>query len=85
MMFTRSRSKRLPMVRDRSRQISSAVYSHSIVSEPSKLLIRKPHATVPQPFTVSFTVKVRSIIIGAGLQVIRFEVTSRDLSTSIGS
>jgi len=31
-------------------------YSHSIINEPPKLLIRKAHATVPQPFTVNLTV-----------------------------
>lgn len=60
-------------------------YSHSIINDPSKPLIRKQLATVPQPFTVIFTVKVRSTSIGAGLQAIRSEVTFRDLSTSIDS
>jgi hypothetical protein len=38
-----------------------------------------------QKFTVIFTVKVRSISIGAGLQAIQSEVTYRDLSTAIDS
>jgi hypothetical protein len=40
---------------------------------------------VPQQFTVSFAVRVRSTGIGAGLRAIRPEATFRDLSTSIDS
>jgi len=60
-------------------------HSHSIINEPSKLLILKELAAAPQIFTVIFTVKVRSTSIGAGLRAIRSEVTFRDLSTSIDS
>lgn len=60
-------------------------YSHSIINEPSKLLICQHPETVPQKFTVILTVKVRSTSIGAGLRAIRQEATFRDLSTSIDS
>ena len=62
-----------------------APYSHSIINEPSKLLICNAPEAAPPKFTVIFTVKVRSTSIGAGLQAIRSEVTFRDLSTSIDS
>jgi hypothetical protein len=62
-----------------------APYSHSIINEPSKLLICNAPETTPQKFTVIFTVKVRSTSIGAGLRAIRPEATFRDLSTSIDS
>ena len=68
---------------DRSRSIEN--YSHSIINEHSKLLIRKALSAAPQVFTVIFTVKVRSTSIGAGLRAIRPEATFRDLSTSIDS
>ena len=58
---------------------------HSIINEPSKLLICNAPEADPQKFTVIFTVKVRSTSIGAGLRAIRPEVTFRDLSTSIDS
>ncbi len=61
-----------------------AGYSHSIINEPSKLLIRKALAAAPQTFTVIFTVKVRSISIGAGFWAIRLKMTFLDLSRSIG-
>jgi hypothetical protein len=64
---------------------TEAPYSHSIINEPSKLLIRNEPEAAPPKFTVIFTVKVRSTSIGAGLQAIRSEVTFRDLSTSIDS
>ena len=62
-----------------------ASYSHSIINEPSKLLICKHPAAAPQKFTVIFTVKVRSTSIGAGLRATGPEATFRDLSTSIDS
>jgi hypothetical protein len=60
-------------------------YSHSIINEPSKLLICKPTDAAPQKFTVIFTVKVLGTSIGAGFRAIRPKVTFRDLSTSIES
>ena len=63
----------------------AASYSHSIINEPSKLLICNAPEADPQKFTVIFTVKVRSTSIGAGLRAIRPEATFRDLSTSIDS
>jgi hypothetical protein len=60
-------------------------HSHSIINEPSKLLICNAPEADPQKFTVIFTVKVRSTSIGAGLRAIRPEATFRDLSTSIDS
>ena len=65
-------------------QGKGARHSHSIINEPSKLLIRKALAAAPQTFTVIFTVKVRSISIGAGFWAIRPKMTFRDLSRSIG-
>ena len=65
--------------------IAPGPYSHSIINEPSKLLICQHPETVPQKFTVILTVKVRSTSIGAGLRAIRQEATFRDLSTSIDS
>jgi len=61
------------------------IYSHSIINEPSKLLICNHTDAAPQKFTVVFTVKVRSTSIGAGLRATRPEATFRDLSTSIDS
>jgi hypothetical protein len=60
-------------------------HSHSIINEPSKLLIRKALAAAPQTFTVIFTVNLSGTSIGAGLQAIRPKLTFRDLSTSIDS
>jgi len=60
-------------------------YSHSIINEPSKLLICKPTDAAPQKFTVIFTVKVLGTSIGAGFRAIRPKATFRDLSTSIES
>jgi len=60
-------------------------YSHSIIDEPSELLICNAPEADPQKFTVIFTVKVRSASIDAGLRAIRPEATYRDLSTSIDS
>jgi hypothetical protein len=65
--------------------IFSTRHSHSIINEPSKLLICNAPEADPQKFTVIFTVKVRSTSIGAGLRAIRPEATFRDLSTSIDS
>ena len=60
-------------------------YSHSIINEPSKLLICMVLDTASRIFTVIFTVKVPGTSIGAGLRAIRPKVTFRDLSTSIDS
>lgn len=62
-----------------------ALHSHSIINEPSKLLICNAPEAAPRKFTVIFTVRVRSTSIGAGLRAIRPEATFRDLSTSIDS
>jgi hypothetical protein len=59
--------------------------SHSIVNEPSKLLIRRALAAAPQTFTVIFTVNLSGTSIGAGFRAIVKKGTFRDLSTSIGS
>jgi hypothetical protein len=45
-------------------------YSHSIINEPSKLLIRKGGDAAPQIFTVIFTVNLSGISIGAGFRAI---------------
>jgi len=60
-------------------------HSHSIINEPSKLLICRVLAAASKAFTVTFTVKVPGTSIGAGLRAIRPKVTFRDLSTSIDS
>jgi argininosuccinate synthase len=60
-------------------------HSHSIINEPSKLLISKCLQVARAIFTVIFTVKVLGTSIGAGFRAIRRKVTFRDLSTSIGS
>ena len=60
-------------------------HSHSIINEPSKLLIRKAIAAAPQTFTVIFTVSLSSTSIGAGFRAVRPKLTFRDLSTSIDS
>ena len=60
-------------------------HSHSIINEPSKLLISKCLQVARSIFTVIFTVKVSGTSIGAGFRAIRRKVTFRDLSTSIGS
>jgi len=60
-------------------------YSHSIVNEPSKLLIRKALGCAAQVFTVIFTVILLGTSIGAGFRAIVKKCTFRDLSPSIGS
>jgi hypothetical protein len=60
-------------------------HSHSIINEPSKLLIRKVVAATPQTFTVIFTVNLSGTSIGAGFRAVRPKLTFRDLSTSIDS
>jgi hypothetical protein len=60
-------------------------YSHSIINEPSKLLIRKALAAASKIFTVIFTVNLCSTRIGAGFRPVRPNLTFRDLSTSIDS
>jgi hypothetical protein len=51
--------------------LSRPPHSHSIINEPSKLLIRNVFAASSQTFTVIFTVKVRSTSIGAGFRAVR--------------
>jgi len=60
-------------------------YSHSIINERSKLLICNAPEAAPPKFTVIFTVNLSGTSIGAGLRVIRPNLTFRDLSTSIDS
>jgi hypothetical protein len=60
-------------------------YSHSIINEPFKLLIRKVLDAASPILTVIFTVNPLRSSIGAGLRVIRPNLTFRDLSTSIDS
>jgi hypothetical protein len=43
----------------------TATYSHSIINETSKLLIRKAFAAASQTFTVILTVNLSGISIGA--------------------
>ena len=60
-------------------------YSHSIINEPSKLLICKARVAAAQMFTVIFTVNLSGTSIGAGFRAIPPKLTFRDLSTSIDS
>lgn len=60
-------------------------YSHSIINEPSKLLICHVLSPDSQTFTVIFTVNLSGTSIGAGLRAVRRKATFRDLSTSIDS
>lgn len=60
-------------------------YSHSIMNEPSKLLIRKELGGAAQIFTVIFTVNLPGTSIGGGFRAIVKKGTFRDLSPSIGS
>lgn len=55
-------------------------HSHSIVNEPSKLLIGKALDAASQTFTVIFAVKVRSTSIGEGFRAVLRKLTFRDLS-----
>jgi ribosomal protein L3 len=68
-----------------ARPDTKVIHSHSIINEPSKLLISKCLQVARSIFTVIFTVKVSGTSIGAGFRAIRRKVTFRDLSTSIGS
>jgi hypothetical protein len=67
------------------REIDLESYSHSIINEPCKLLIRKALSAASQTFTVISTVNLSGTSIGAGFRAIRRKVTFRDLSTSIDS
>jgi len=82
-----SRPARRPTPRGwrQPRRVLLSPHSHSIINEPSKLLIRKVVAATPQTFTVIFTVNLSGTSIGAGFRAIRPKVTFRDLSTSIDS
>ena len=60
-------------------------YSHSIINEPSKLLICKALAASSQTFAVTFTVNLAGISIGAGFRAVLRKRTFRDLSRSIDS
>jgi hypothetical protein len=59
-------------------------HSHSIINEPSTLLIRKELGAAAQVFTVIFTVNLSGTSIGAGFRAIVKKGTFRDLSPSIG-
>jgi hypothetical protein len=65
--------------------ISRADYSHSIINDPSKLLIFHAPEAAPRKFTVSFKRQIAEHQHGAGLRAIRPEANFRDLSTSIDS
>jgi len=54
-------------------------YSHSIINERSKLLIRKGLEAAPKIFTVIFTVNLSGTSIGAGLRAIRPKLTFRSI------
>lgn len=64
---------------------TTAHYSHSIINEPSKLLIRRELDVAPQTFAVILTVNLSGTSIGAGFRAVRPKLTFRDLSTSIDS
>ena len=69
---------------ERLRSSAKDPYSHSIINEPAKLLIRKLLAIASQTFTVIFTVNPSGTSIGAGFRAVRpscpFEIY-RHLST----
>jgi hypothetical protein len=75
----------LPGIRSRKTSAGLKTYSHSIINEPSKLLIRNGRAGVPQILTVTFTVNLSGTSIGAGFRAIRPKSTFRYLSGSIDS
>jgi len=60
-------------------------HSHSIINEPSKLLICVETDGVAPIFTVIFTVNPQRSSIGAGFRPVQPKRTFRDLSTSIDS
>jgi hypothetical protein len=60
-------------------------HSHSIINEPSTLLICKVLAAASQTFAVIFTVNLSGTSIGAGFRAARRTLTFRGLSTSIDS
>jgi hypothetical protein len=60
-------------------------YSHSIINERSKLLIRKAIASASQTSTVIFPVNPSGTSIGVGLRAVLRKLTFRDLSRSIDS
>jgi hypothetical protein len=64
-------------------QTDLEAYSHSIINEPSALLIRKALAAASQTFTVIFTVNLSGTSMGAGFRAVLRKLTCRDLSTSI--
>ena len=77
----------MPALKDCARHGAGRLldHSHSIINEPSKLLISKWFQVAWLTFTVIFTVKVSGTSIGAGFRAIRRKVTFRHLSGSIDS
>ncbi len=61
--------------------IDPETYSHSIINEPSKLLIYEESATA----SALFTVKLSGTSTGAGFRAVRPNPTFRDRSSSINS
>jgi hypothetical protein len=60
-------------------------YSHSIINEPSKLLICEEIAAASQIFAVIFTVNLSGTSIGAGFRAVLRRLTFRDLSRTVDS
>ncbi len=64
---------------------STVDHAHSIVNEPSKLLIRRALAGASKAFTVSSTVNLSGTSIGAGFRALPRRLTLGDLSRCIDS
>ncbi len=77
----------MPALKDCARHGAGRLldHSHSIINEPSKLLICKEIGAAPQVFTVIFTVNLSDTSIGAGFRAVPRKLTFRDLSRSIDS
>ena len=70
---------------DRSGYSGKDPYSHSIVNEPSKLLIGTALDAASKIVSVILTVNLSGTSIGEGFRLVRPKLTFRDLSTSIDS
>jgi hypothetical protein len=79
---TRRRRSQFAFVRNYARE---GPYSHSIINELAKLLIRIALSATARTFTVIFTVNLSGTSIGADFQAVRPKLTFRDLSASIDS
>jgi hypothetical protein len=65
--------------------LSACPHSHSIINEPSKLLIRKAPAASSQTFAAILAVNLSGTSIGARLRAALRKLTFRNLSRTIDS